>query len=679
MTSSFFQSQVCSLYMLLVYLCSPHVLAEPVSVYCDTVGPTSVWESGSDVGIFAVFGDIAYVGVRDENIHILDYSDPSDPRELSVIADTEDFAAYAGDGNTLITVDEDTGTRVFDVSEPAQPVEIASFEYFGYPLATRGEVMYVRVDHELRSYQYSGKDAGQLLGSIKFDSDPRAVLADQEIGFVLSGCCIYTLDFLNPAEPMLLNEGVVIPGGSTQLARYGDVLVTTTNGFTLHDVSDPLNPKPFYSEPGTISTRDIKVEGDNLYVADRWFGLHVFDISMPLNPSRIAIGNTDSGALNVQIGSDFALAKSGASLVAFADNDLSTAFIDLQDDIYETAGSAECEGIQFVAARDEGLFVYDLLHPEGITEIARLEPSGGVWSLLIDNDLLYAQTGSAFRVYDIHNPESPIQIGSYGLLDDSRILAKYGDELFVARGSRDDSELVILDVSDPNRPRRIATYFLDETILSVARYEGALFIAKQLEGVEIIDIRNPFSPTFVQFMPDEFMRSLDIVGGRLVTASDKLRVFELDDVFMPQKRSELPLDDLAFVELVEVRGSEILSIYQNVYTNNSGLLVLDVADPDAPAEITRYPLFDRIRGAHFVQQNIGFTFFNDGVGLLNANQACQPCRVDFNLDGEVNFFDVSRFIVAYSNMDPAADFNDDGQFSFFDVSEFLSQYGEGCP
>lgn len=47
--------------------------------------------------------------------------------------------------------------------------------------------------------------------------------------------------------------------------------------------------------------------------------------------------------------------------------------------------------------------------------------------------------------------------------------------------------------------------------------------------------------------------------------------------------------------------------------------------------------------------------------------------------GELNFFDVSEFIAAFTANDVLADFNNDGLFNFFDVSDFLSSFAEGCP
>ncbi|MEZ6164169.1 MAG: GC-type dockerin domain-anchored protein [Phycisphaerales bacterium] len=63
----------------------------------------------------------------------------------------------------------------------------------------------------------------------------------------------------------------------------------------------------------------------------------------------------------------------------------------------------------------------------------------------------------------------------------------------------------------------------------------------------------------------------------------------------------------------------------------------------------------------------------------NVPQASGMCPADLNDDGQLNFFDVSAFLVAYNAMDPLADFTGDGLFNFFDVSAFLTEYIAGCP
>lgn len=55
------------------------------------------------------------------------------------------------------------------------------------------------------------------------------------------------------------------------------------------------------------------------------------------------------------------------------------------------------------------------------------------------------------------------------------------------------------------------------------------------------------------------------------------------------------------------------------------------------------------------------------------------CLPDLTGDGQLNFFDVSAFLSAFSSMNPLADFNNDGLYNFFDVSLFLNAFNAGCP
>jgi len=68
-----------------------------------------------------------------------------------------------------------------------------------------------------------------------------------------------------------------------------------------------------------------------------------------------------------------------------------------------------------------------------------------------------------------------------------------------------------------------------------------------------------------------------------------------------------------------------------------------------------------------------------GSATIVATGTAPSCQADLTGDGELNFFDVSAFLSAFSAMDPAADFTGDGEFNFFDVSAFLAAFSAGCP
>lgn len=75
----------------------------------------------------------------------------------------------------------------------------------------------------------------------------------------------------------------------------------------------------------------------------------------------------------------------------------------------------------------------------------------------------------------------------------------------------------------------------------------------------------------------------------------------------------------------------------------------------------------------------GITFPNDFMLDDLTLVDITPCFPDLNDDGAVDFFDISFFLTAYSEMDPVADFNNDGQFDFFDISDFIGAFTDGCP
>lgn len=68
----------------------------------------------------------------------------------------------------------------------------------------------------------------------------------------------------------------------------------------------------------------------------------------------------------------------------------------------------------------------------------------------------------------------------------------------------------------------------------------------------------------------------------------------------------------------------------------------------------------------------------DGLAILSLSAGCSAADLAAPF-GELNFFDVSAFLVAYKDSDLRVDLNDDGELNFFDVSAFLVAYKAGCP
>lgn len=59
-------------------------------------------------------------------------------------------------------------------------------------------------------------------------------------------------------------------------------------------------------------------------------------------------------------------------------------------------------------------------------------------------------------------------------------------------------------------------------------------------------------------------------------------------------------------------------------------------------------------------------------------EAIVSCSADFTPDGNIDFFDVQRFLAYFSAHNPNADLNGDGLFNFFDVQIYLNLFSSGC-
>ena len=64
--------------------------------------------------------------------------------------------------------------------------------------------------------------------------------------------------------------------------------------------------------------------------------------------------------------------------------------------------------------------------------------------------------------------------------------------------------------------------------------------------------------------------------------------------------------------------------------------------------------------------------------IFDLGCAANICPGDLNQDGQLNFFDITAFLNAFSQQDPIADITSDGVWDFFDISAFLALFSAGC-
>lgn len=203
------------------------------------------------------------------------------------------------------------GMAIFDLSDPATPVELGRYEPIGHPYnrfyrgAVSGNVA-------------CGGGRGDLLTiiDVSVPSQPSALAfhgttGQSYEGAEIQGNYIYAcrhsagleiLDITTPAAPFtagiiktLVNAWDVALSGTTAYVADG------MGGLAVIDVSVPTAPALIMSLPTSGLAVDVTVEGDVAAVSVGSAGLDVFDISNPLAPVLLSNINTSGLAITADV------------------------------------------------------------------------------------------------------------------------------------------------------------------------------------------------------------------------------------------------------------------------------------------------------------------------------------------------------------------------------------------
>ncbi len=131
-------------------------------------------------------------------------------------------------------------------------------------------------------------------------------------------------------------------------------------------------------------------------------------------------------------------------------------------------------------------------------------------------------------------------------------------------------------------------------------------------------------------------------------------------------------------------GIHDLNLRQDGLWINEVIIDLDPYDSGTDAG-TNYTSSNSNITPHLPIINIADQFPFTGtqrIGTLRITRTSEAaCSVaDLALPyNELDFFDISAFLTAFSASDSSADLNNDGAFDFFDISQFLTSFSAGCP
>ncbi len=362
---------------------------------------------------FAIDGDYAYVTSYNYDwFRVVDISDPSDPIEISNLEIDE---AYAVDilGNYAFVASARSGLVVVDISNPNEP-------YIATNLDTLDEALDIKI------------------------KDNYAYIADNLSGLVI-------IDISAPTEPVL-TYGLhpFRPGRVYALGNYA--LCSEGSGLSIVDVSVKTEPEvAFYDK--SIKASAIVVRGDYAYIAGKVFS--VFDITDIENP--VLLDSTDVGywSINIVIDDNYAYLASrykGLSIVDISDP-YSTELVGQVQTICANDvalfGSYVCV-TDYDSAEGSVLNIVDVSDPFDPLIVGQFDTVKAHAVDVYGNYAYVAENEVNVKIVDISDPVNPVLVRFVNFSGSPQNVNVVGEYLYVVSNC-----VRIYDLSDPTNPSQI--------------------------------------------------------------------------------------------------------------------------------------------------------------------------------------------------------------------------------
>lgn len=224
------------------------------------------------------------------------------------------------------------------------------------------------------------------------------------------------------------------------------------------------------------------------------------------------------------------------------------------------------------------------------------------------------------------------------------------------------------------------------TLIFPVTNEGAAELLGQTVQSMDLDITNQ---TSIAEALDDLIYGADYASGNLYQLTDPWEGRQVDDYYRPRDWGVTAM--IGTAPLVKDATSLFVWTDTGFFETHGDLNNDDMSTAlDSQIILDKIDLLDGtpsdadgVANGEIVIPNFGPNFDLcdlNGDGVISTDDIIVTvCVADLTGDWQLDFFDVSAFLIAYNAMQPTADFNGDGLYNFFDVSAFLSAYNAGCP
>ncbi len=640
------------------------ISSDPVAVIIDGDGEFTTLDGSRDITTVEIDGKIYALVIAewDDGVQIIDISTPSNPTLVAAITDGDEFTTLDGprdiatveiDGKiyALVTSNNDDGVQIIDISTPSTPTPVAAIidrvDGFTTLLGAYG-VTTVEIDGKIYALVTADISDGVQIIDISTPSNPTPVAAITDW---------YEKDKTVPVDQRFptLNGAQGITTVEIDDKPYALVAASLDNGVQIINMTNPSNPTSvaaitdgndeFTTLEGAHGITTVEIDGKPyaLVAAEIDDGIQIIDISNPSLPAPVA-ALTDYVPADVPEGS-VPVNQRFTTL----DRVTNITTVEIDDKPYALVTSRIDDGIQIIDISTPSTPTSVAAITDG-NEFTTLEGAYDVTTVVIDDKLytlVAAFHDNGIQIIDITDPINPAPVaaitdgdggftellGAHGITT-----VKIGAKIYALVAADRDDGVQIIDISTPSTPTPVAAitdwYERDLTVpvnqrftelneaANIAIFEidakiYALVVGSIDDGIQIIDISNPSLP----------------VAVAAITDYDPERS-------VPEHERFTTLDGAYGITTVKI-GAKIYALVAAIY--DDGIQIIDISNPSLPAPvaaITDYVPADVPEGS--VPEHERFTELDGAYGITTVEIDGKPyALVASNDDDGVQIIDIT--------------------------------------
>ena len=245
--------------------------------------------------------------------------------------------------------------------------------------------------------------------------------------------------------------------------------------------------------------------------------------------------------------------------------------------------------------------ITDPAHPQrfGETDFGEIAvPTASFGDLAVA--FVYDYPTTRLALIDPHQQASPLEVGSVELPDGISFydVVVIGTTAWIATSSPEKG-LLGVDLTDPGSPDLTHIMELPGTAESITAVGDRVFMASRQVGLIIVDVSDPADPTMIG--------SLDLPGAAAIGAITEhayvatfsgsggraVHTIDIADPTAPALISSVPYPYVAWPQSMAIIDDRLflglIDLDPMIATPEGGIVVYDINDPDAPAEIDYRP------------------------------------------------------------------------------------------